>query len=84
MSMDPTATSGGKLVDRVRDLSQGVAMAGGCRINDHVRCGLQGWERRGEEGNKSGQDRGVGRAWWLVVIVVVAGGWWLVEVKENK
>ena len=37
--MEPTATSGGKLVDRVRDLSQGVAMAAGCRINDDVKCG---------------------------------------------
>ena len=77
--MDPTATSDGKLVDRVRDLSQGVAMAAGCRINDHVRW----WQvvastaGKGDEGNKSGQDRGVGRAGWLVVIVVVTGGdWW--------
>ena len=33
-----------------------------------------GTGQTGYQGNKSGQDRGVGRAWWLVVIVVVAAG----------
>ena len=67
MSMDPTATSGGKLVDRVRDLSQGVAMAAGCRINDDVKWPPQAGQDR-QDIKEINQDRTEGSE--------ELGGWW--------